>query len=127
TVHNLAPVVDAGPDQTVNEGASITFSGVFTDAGSLDTHTITWDFGDGNSATGSLTPTHTYDDNGVDIVTLTVTDDGGGSASDTLTVTVNNVAPTFIAPTLTPEIPEGDIASFNAGLFEPSSTDTYTV
>jgi uncharacterized repeat protein (TIGR01451 family) len=127
TVGNVAPEVEAGMDQTVDEGAPIMFSGVFTDAGSLDTQTITWDFGDGNTASGSLTPSHSYDDNGDYVVTLTVSDDDGGSNEDTLTVTVNNVAPTFSAPTLTPEITEGDVASFNAAVVEPGASDTYTV
>ena len=39
-------------------------------------------------------PTHVFADNGVYIVTLTVTDERGNTASDTLQVTVKNVAPT---------------------------------
>jgi VCBS repeat-containing protein len=93
TVNNVAPTVDGGSDQTVNEGDIVSFSGWFTDPGSADTHTIAWDFGDGTTAAGTLTPTHVYADNGVYTVALTVTDDDGASTSDTLAVTVNNVAP----------------------------------
>ena len=67
----------------------VNFSGSFTDPGWLDTHTIEWDFGDGNTATGTLIPTHTYSNDGVYIVTLTVTDDDGGVGVDTITVSVN--------------------------------------
>ena len=34
-VNNVAPVVNAGGDQTVEEGVGVSFSGSFTDAGSL--------------------------------------------------------------------------------------------
>jgi len=93
TVGNVGPVVDAGTDRAAAEGETVTFSGSFTDAGSGDTHTIEWDFGDGGTATGPLTPAHVYADDGVYPVTLTVTDDDGGVASDALTVRVSNVPP----------------------------------
>lgn len=79
-------------------------------------------FGDGCTATGTLTPTHIYGDNGVYTVTLTVTDDDGGVCSDTLTVTVNNVAPIVDAlPTVTTD--EGDTVSFTGHATDPGSDD----
>lgn len=93
TVSNVVPSVNAGADQTVDEGDSVSFSGSFSDPGSADTHTIAWDFGDGTTGSATLTPNHTYGDNGVYTVTLTVTDDDGGVGSDTQVVTVDNVAP----------------------------------
>ena len=94
TVENVAPIVDAGEDQIANEGDIVSFAGSFTDPGTADTHLIEWDFGDGTQiSSGTLTPTHTYADNGTYVVNLTVTDDDGASTSDTLIVTVNNVAP----------------------------------
>ncbi len=92
-IFNLDPIVEAGPDKNGNESAWAVFNGSFTDPGLVDTHNITWDFGDGTYAYGTLTPWHRYGDNGIYIVTLTVTDDDGGVGTDTLTVTVNNVAP----------------------------------
>jgi PKD repeat protein len=44
---------------------------------------------------GTVLGSHIYGDNGVFMVTVTVTDDDGGVGSDTFTVTVNNVAPTI--------------------------------
>ncbi len=87
------PTVDAGSDQTMNEGDVVNFNGSFTDPGTGETHTIKWDFGDGETASGTLTPTHVYTDNGVYTATLTITDDDDGVGIDTLKVTVSNVAP----------------------------------
>lgn len=93
TIDNVAPSVEAGTNQTVNEGDTVSFSGSFSDPGSGDTHTIEWDFGDSTTASGTLTPTHVYGDNGNYTVSLRVTDDDGDWDTDTLTVTVNNVEP----------------------------------
>ena len=84
-------------NQSTDEGSTVNFTGSFTDVGVNDTHTIMWDFGDSNSVSDTLTPTHSYADDGVYTVTLTVTDDDGGVSSDTLTVTVGNVAPVIDA------------------------------
>ncbi len=94
TVNNVAPIVDAGNDQTAYEGTAISFDGSFTDPGA-DTHSIEWDFGDGNDASATLTPTHGYGDNEAYTVTLTVTDNDRGAGSGSLTVFVENVAPTI--------------------------------
>ena len=56
--------------------------------------TYEWDFGDGSTGHGTLTPSHTYADNGTYSVTLTVRDDSGGVATDTARVTVASVPPT---------------------------------
>jgi len=97
TVINGVPIVDAGADQTVNEGSEVGLSGSFTDPGN-DSYSITWHvsasngqvIADGHGPGMSFTAL----DNGLYTVTYTVLDDDGGSASDTMLVTVNNVAPT---------------------------------
>jgi len=124
-VLNVAPVVDSGADQTVNEGDVVNFSGSFTDPGSADTHTIDWDFGDSTGAVGTLTQSHIYADNGIYTVTLTVTDDDGGSTSDTLTVTVNNVAPTIALSGLA-VFEEGSTYILTLGLVNDPGEDTVT-
>jgi hypothetical protein len=104
TVNNVAPTVNAGPDSTTLTVTPIVFNGSFTDPGSLDTHTIQWDFGDGSQATGTLTPSHAFTNAGIYTATLTVTDDDGGVGQDTLRVTVNaqaNLSLTKVGPTET--------------------------
>ena len=82
-------VVEAGSDQTVEEGKTANFEGSFTSSGS-HTYSYHWDFGDGSVEDSSLTTSHTYVDNGIYTVNLTVTDEEGDFGNDTLTVTVNN-------------------------------------
>ncbi len=127
TVNNIAPSVDAGADQMFNEGDAANFSGSFSDPGSVDTHTIEWNFGDGSATvSGSLTPSHAYADNSVYTVTLTVTDKDGGIGTDTLTVTVNNIAPSVDAGA-DQMFNEGDAANFSGSFSDPGSVDTHTV
>ncbi|WP_227498670.1 PKD domain-containing protein [Synechococcus sp. PCC 7336] len=94
-INNAAPMAEAGQNLTVDEGSALAFNGSFTDPGLLDTHTIEWDFGDGTEvATGTLAPSHIYRNAGTYTVTLSVTDDDGGTGQTSFEVTVNRVAPT---------------------------------
>jgi PKD repeat protein len=85
-----APTVNAGADQSGDEGSSVQLQGSATGNGL----SYTWSFGDGTQSTGTLAPSHTYADNGNYTVTLSVTDSLGRQASDTALVSVRNVAPT---------------------------------
>ena len=48
-VNNVAPEWDVlGVTSPIDEGGSATLTGSFTDVGTLDTHTVVIDWGDGN-------------------------------------------------------------------------------
>src|SRR5262249_47633127 len=88
---NDPPVVDVGPDRTADEGEMLTFTALTGDVDG-DALTYHWDFGDGTTA-DVLSPKHAFADDGKYTVTLTADDGHGGVTSDSLFVTVANVAP----------------------------------
>lgn len=94
TVTNIAPVATIDSMIQPNDQFilpvvhELDFTGSYTDIGTQDTHTIHWDFGDTNTETGTLTPSHTYMAAGDYTVTLTITDDDGGIGTDTWNVIV---------------------------------------
>lgn len=85
---NRAPVVEAGPSQSGSVFQRIQFNGSASDADGDAFASIVWNFGDGNTASGSFTPGHVYEATGDYTVTLTVTDEHGAVGQDTLSVTV---------------------------------------
>jgi len=78
--------------ETIYVGEEISFnaSNSYDPDGSITSYF--WDFGDGTNATG-VTANHTYIDDGVYTVTLTVTDDRGATASANAIKTVLNRPP----------------------------------
>jgi PKD repeat protein len=118
TIVNVPPTVTAGSDITINEWEVANFNGSFTDPGTLDTHMIQWDFGDGNSSSGSLTTNNHYTHPGPYNVTLTITDDDGGIGYDIITVTVLNLPPIVNAGEDI-SINEGEYFSFNGSIENP--------
>jgi len=129
TVNNFPPTVDAGVDVTIKEGGTFTGSGSFTDPGA-DTWTATVDYGDGSGAQSltlnskSFNLSHTYGDNGIYTVTVTVTDDDGGVGSDIVVVMVDNAAPAVNAGGDV-NINEGGTFS-SSGSFTDPGADTWT-
>lgn len=102
-VANAAPVITAltGPPGEVAQGAPVVVSGSFTDAGLLDTHVVTIDWGNGVTTPtivpgpngGSFTGTGMYDGTGTRTVTVTVTDDDGGTVQQSLTIVLQSTKP----------------------------------
>jgi len=123
TVTNAAPVVSAGDDQTVYFNNTVQFAGSFTDAGQMDTHTYTWDFGDGNTATGNLNPTHIYTALGIYTATLTVTDNDGAATPDTMKVTVLDNVPPVITPPVSITLEQTSLLGTAYTLTSPAFTD----
>ncbi len=126
-ISNSAPVADAGADITnASEGASVSFDG--SGSGDIDGDALeySWNFGDGSVTTvfsTSATASHTYADGPNQYtVTLTVRDGDGGTHTDTLTIAVNNVAPT--ASFSAPDVNEGSNISLSlSGADDASSAD----
>ena len=76
------------PEFFVLPGDTIIFIGSFTDPGTLDTHTIVWDFNDGSIILDNLELTHVYLQPGIYNVLLTITDDDGGIGTKNVIVEV---------------------------------------
>ncbi len=119
TVENVPPVasIDSLADETGAEigvdvpvalvGLEVDLAGSFTDAGIVDTHTASLDWGDGEVytqadfdsfsdclgwATGTLNATHIYADPGIYTITLNVTDDDAGVGTTTAQIEVVDAA-----------------------------------
>ena len=101
-----------GPADNVLPVASFTTSCTdlacsFNGSGSSDSDgsisSYSWNFGDGNSATGSA-PSHTYAADGTYSVQLTVTDNDGGTNTETNSVTVSD---TVVVPPTGSELVNG--------------------
>jgi hypothetical protein len=138
TVNNVAPSITASGD-TINENGVATVSGTISDPSGLDTFTVDIDWGDGDSDTysypggsTSYSETHQYldDDPSGTVsdtysVTVTVTDDDGGSDTAYTSVTVNNVAPSITASG--DVIDEDSSATVSGTITDPGTQDTFTV
>jgi len=136
---NVPPVVDAGPDLTIDEGQEVEYIAAFNDQEWPDTHNAIFDFGDDSlPAEGQVTETneapraegtarvkHAYCDNGEYTVTVKVFDDDGGVGIDRRTVTVRNVSPKVDAGVDLFAYP-GFAISLEACFIDPGWCDSHT-
>ncbi len=137
---NLAPVLEAIGNKSVNEGSLLSFDADATDP-DIPANGLTFSLADGTtncvSVTSCLVPsgaaidpstgafTWTPADNGTFRINVVVTDDGDPNLSDTeeITITVSNVNPTVTAPA-GQAANEGENKSFNLGSFsDPGVND----
>jgi PKD repeat protein len=89
----VAPVANAGPSRTGDQGMGIPFN-ASASTDNLGIASYAWDFGDGMTGSGVIA-THAYPTPGKYTATLTVTDRSGNMASTSITITVRDtVAPT---------------------------------
>lgn len=131
SVHNVAPRINAGFDQTANEGDNVSIAALFIDPGTADTHTAIIDWGDGVATAGSIsgntvTASHAYDDGtNTYIATVSVVDDDGAVAGDTVQMTVNNVSPTIVLSGAT-TVDEGTLYTLTLGAVTDPGEDIVT-
>ncbi len=123
-VNNLAPTASIVSVNVSLEGDSVSFTAVASDPGILDTLLFTWDFGDSTGGSGAST-VHTYRDNGLFTVTLTVTDTFPASTVAVKTIRVDNVAPSATASFAGVPL-EGSSLNFSAVVSDPGALDTFT-
>jgi PKD repeat protein len=128
-VNNVNPVVNAGQDQTINEGDTANFGASFSDVQpDMDASAAQINYGDGTienvvaNPNGAISGSHSYANSGTYTVTITVTDKDGGIGSDTSTVTVSSVPP--IAEAGGPyTVDEGTSITIDAtGSYDPSGS-----
>lgn len=131
TITNVPPAVNIGAaTATINEGGTFSRAGSFTDPGA-DSWTGTVDYGNGSGPQPlTLNPdktfslSHTYPQDGSFTITVTVSDDDGGSDTETIALTVNNVLPTVNAG---PDVSILEGATFSqGGSFTDPGADTWS-
>ncbi|MBD3259924.1 PKD domain-containing protein [Candidatus Woesearchaeota archaeon] len=120
---NLPPAVTLnGPDRAY-AGDVVQFTAIGTDPDEGDFLTYMYDFGDGGTAI-EQNPVHTFMDEGVFTVRVTVTDGNGASTSDTRQIIITerpltNIPPTAIAQAHPTEGTNPLVVSFVGIGFDP--------
>ena len=141
TVQNLAPKIDTLlVTPALNENGIAQLQLEFSDPGTLDTHTVEINWGDGTFVeTFSLAPgtqflatSHQYlDDNptgtpvDTNTVQVRVIDDDGGTATATREVVVSNLAPSIDTLSLTSPIFEDGSTTLVGTYSDPGMQDTH--
>ena len=83
------PVANAGGPYPGSEGTAVNFNGTGSSDPNGQTLTYSWDFGDGSAVSSGVAPSHTYLDNGIYTVTLTVSN---GITTSTAAAAIANIA-----------------------------------
>ena len=141
-VKNVAPKIDSlAINSPINENDTATITGTYSDAGSLDSHTldIDWD-GDGTFdqtvevSGGTFSVSQQFlDDNPTGTtsdtfnVNVRLRDDDGGQATNAALLTVRNVAPVFTNVSLTSVVSENGTATLTGTYTDIGTQDTHTL
>jgi PKD repeat protein len=122
-VQNRPPVADVTTSATVlDKQETVTFdaSSSYDPDGTIVAYS--WNFGDGNTATG-VRVSHSYFDSGEYTVTLTVTDDDGATDTVAVTKTVRNQSPVAIFTESAENVYINDTITFSATeSYDPDGT-----
>ncbi len=136
---NIAPELDITRFYEINEGQSISLTGIITDPGASDSFILQVDWGDGLTetipyppGTTSFTHLHPYaDDNpsGTPVddypIHLTLFDSDGASSQKLAFATVHNISPT-VAITAPLSVIPGQTITFSGTVTDPGLEDTFT-
>jgi len=132
-VNNLNPVLSNLAITNVSEHNLANLTGSISDIGSLDTFTLTVNWGDSSSdqygfaaGTTLFARTHRYLDNGIYTVTATLNDDDNGLATGQITTTVTNIQPILNGVSAT-DISENSFTTLSGMIVDPGTMDTFTV
>jgi hypothetical protein len=140
-VQNAPPVIQSlNVTPTVVEGSAVTVTGTYSDPGTTDTVSLQIDWGDGSAVQtiavsgGQFSLQHTYvDDNPTGTasdpmnITATLTDNDGGTVTQSTSTIVTNAAPTIANATLTPAVYENGIVTLTGNVVDPGTADTHTL
>jgi PKD repeat protein len=112
-----APVADAGPDRTVDQGTVATFNG----SGSSDNvgivnYTWTFDYGTERIILHGVSPSFTFDVPGVYHVQLNVSDAAGFRGEDVMTLVVRDITPPVAVAGKDQMVPFGNIVVLDGSL-----------
>ncbi len=138
TVSNTAPSLVNLKAQDISESGSTTLTGAIADPGSLDSFSLTIDWGDGNNnlynlpaGTHAFTETHQYPDDNPSgtpadtySIAVSLSDDDLGSASAAVPVLVSNIPPQVTLTTVS-SVREGSAFS-GSGSFTDPGADSWT-
>jgi hypothetical protein len=128
TPTNQPPVGNAGGPYTGPEGSPVVFDGSGSSDPDDDPLTFDWNFSDPSDLTSGSgpTPSHTYVNDGVFEVNLTVTDPAGATNVAATTVEITNVSPT-VGPVTGPVEPVlvGTEVTVGTDFTDPGPLDTH--
>jgi PKD repeat protein len=111
-----------GGAYTGTEGVAVAFDGSGSSDPDADPLTFDWDFGDGSPHGTGATPSHTYADNGLYTVTVTVSDGTGNSDVATTSATIANAAPQVSAGAES-SLESGDVLAFTGSFSDAGTAD----
>ena len=108
TIFNLDPLVETYEISDGDEGQNLIFSAEVYD---MDPVSLTWNFGDGETAGGNFIE-HVYDDDGGFRVTLTASDDDGGVTVVEKNITIRNLDPVITSYAVPSNTMEGTLKTW---------------
>jgi DNA/RNA endonuclease G (NUC1)/PKD repeat protein len=125
-VTNVAPTItNVDIPTNINEGQSVTLTATASDPGN-DTLTYNWYLNNATIPITGQTINYAFADNGIYPVKLDVIDSNGAITTQSLNVTVNNIAPEIVAIVKPDKIDEGQPVQFTATATDPGINDTLT-